>query len=126
MPTIRTAAQLYDAGRSSLSELFRFSTGNPKGSQDEIIDLLAGPRQNTPEGKQVHREISARIRSVLDDQRLVSLDTLMTIGDALADKARGKQLPEYMILLAGQTREFQMPRPIFTQQREIGMGIWNL
>ena len=125
--TIRTAAQLYDAGRSSLSELFRFSTGNPKGSQDEIIDLLAGPRQNTPEGKQVHREISARIRSVLDDQRLVSLDTLMTIGDALADKARGKQLPEYMILLAGQTREFQMPRPIFTnsERSEWASGIYN-
>jgi len=34
-------------------------------SQDEIIDLLAGPRQNSSEGRQMHREIAARIRSVL-------------------------------------------------------------
>ncbi len=125
--TIRSAAQLYDAGRGSLAELFRFSTGKARGSQDEIIDLLAGPQQNTPEGKHVHREISARIRSVLDDQRLVSLDTILTLGDALAEKARGKQPAEYMIALAGQTREFQMPRPIFTngERSEWASGIYN-
>ena len=75
--TIRSASQLYDAGRASLGELFRFSTGNARASQDEIIELLAGPRQNTPEGKQIHREVAIRVRSVLDDQRLVSLDTLI-------------------------------------------------
>ncbi len=125
--TIRSAAQLYDAGRASLAELFRSSAGKARGSQDEIIDLLAGPRQNSPEGKQMHRELSARIRSVLDDQRLVSLDTLMTLGDALAEKARGKQPAEYMILLAGQTREFEMPRPIFTnsERSEWASGIYN-
>ena len=64
-----------------------FSTGKIRGSQDEIIDLLAGPRQSSPEGRQMHREVAARIRSVLDDQRLVSLDTLLTVGDALAEKA---------------------------------------
>ena len=118
---------MYDAGRTSLGEIFRFSTGKAKGSQDEIIDLLAGPRQNTPEGKQIHREVAGRIRSVLDDQRLVSLDTLLTLGDALAEKAQGKQPAEYVILLAGQTREFEMPRPIFTngERTEWAAGIYN-
>jgi hypothetical protein len=125
--TVRSASQLYDAGRNSLTELFRFSTGKAKGSQDEIIDLLAGPRQSTPEGRQIHREISARIRAVLDDQRLVSLDTVLTLGDALAEKAQGHQPAEYMIALAGQTREFQMPRPIFTnsERTEWASGIYN-
>ena len=125
--TVRSASQLYDAGRASLGEVFRFSTGKPRGSQDEIIDLLAGPRQNSPEGKQMHRELAARIRSVLDDQRLVSLDTLLTLGDALAEKARGNQPEEYMIRLAGQTREFEMPRPIFTngERTEWAAGIYN-
>ena len=124
---IRSAAQLYDAGRVSLGELFRSSTGKARGSQDEIIDLLAGPQQNTPEGKQMHREVAGRIRAVLDDQRLVSLDTLLTLGDALADKARGKQPPEYILHLAGQTREFEMPRPIFTngERTEWAAGIYN-
>ena len=125
--TIRSAAQLYDAGRTSLGELFRFSTGNPKGSQDEIIDLLAGPRQNTPEEKQLHREAAGRIRSVLDDQRLVSLDTLLTVGDGLAEKARGLRPQEYVVRLAAQTREFEMPRPIFTngERTEWAAGVYN-
>ena len=49
---IRSAAQLYDAGRVSLAELFRFPTGEAKVSQDEIIELLAGPRQTTAEGNE--------------------------------------------------------------------------
>jgi hypothetical protein len=125
--TVRSAAQVYDAGRASLAGLFRFSTGKPQGSQDELIDLLAGPRQNTPEGKQMHREVAAKIRSVLDDQRLVSLDTLVTVGDALTEEAHGKRPPEYVILLAGQTREFEMPRPIFTngERTQWSSGIYN-
>ena len=125
--TTRSAAQLYDAGQTSLSELFRFSTGKSKGSQDEIIDLLAGPAQKTPEGNQVHRELAGKIRSVLDEQRLVSLDALSILGDALAAKARGKQPEDYVILLAGQTREFEMPRPIFTngERTEWAEGIYN-
>ncbi|MGC1448930.1 MAG: hypothetical protein WA830_02730 [Candidatus Sulfotelmatobacter sp.] len=124
---LRSAAQVYDAGRASLGELFRFSTGKTRGSQDEIIDLLAGPRQNTPEGKQMHRELAGRIRSVLDDQRLVSLDTTLAVGDALAEKGRGKQPAEYVILMAGETREFEMPRPIFTngERTEWASGVYN-
>lgn len=124
---IRTAAQVYDAGRTSLGEIFQFSSGNIRRSQDEIIDLLAGPRQTTPEGERMHQEVAARIRSVLDDQRLVSLDTLLAVGDGLADKARGKQPADYVILLAGETREFEMPRPIFTnsERTEWAAGIYN-
>ncbi len=124
---IRSAAQVYDAGRTSLGETFRFSTGNARRSQDEIIDLLAGPRQTSPEGERMHQEVAARIRSVLDDQRLVSLDTLLAVGDGLAEKERGKQPAEYVILLAGETREFEMPRPIFTnsERTEWAAGIYN-
>ena len=124
---IRSSAQLYDAGRASLGELFRFSTGKTRGSQDEIIDLLAGPRQSTPEGEQMHRELARRIRSVLDDQRLVSLDTLLTLGDAFYEKGQGKQPAEWVIVLAGQTREFEMPRPIFTmgEREEWAAGVYD-
>jgi hypothetical protein len=124
---IRSAAQVYDAGWNSLAEVFRFSTGKPHVSQDEIIELLAGPAQTTPEGKQMHREVAARLRSVLDDQRLVSLDTLTTVGNGLAEKEHGKRTEEYVVLLAAETREFQMPRPIFTsgERTEWAAGIYN-
>ena len=125
--TVRSAAQLYDAGHASLAELFRFSAGKPIVSQDKIIELLAGPVQTSPAGKQVHQEVASRIRSALDSQRLISLDTLVTVGDALTAKAHGKQPEEYVILLASQTREFQMPRPIFTmgEREEWASGIYN-
>jgi hypothetical protein len=124
---IRSAVQLDDAGRSSLGELFRYTTGKPRGSQDDIIELLAGPPQTTPEGQEMHREIANRIRTVLDDQRLVSLDTVMAVGDGLTEKARGKRPEEYVVLLASQTREFEMPRPIFTnsERTEWASGIYN-
>jgi len=124
---VRSSGQLYDAGRASLGEMFRFSTGKATISQDKIIELLAGPAQATPEGKQMQRESAVRIRSVLDDQRLISLDTLVTVGDALKEKARGKQPEAYVLLLADQTREFEMPRPIFTmgEREEWASGIYN-
>jgi hypothetical protein len=125
--TIRSAPQLYDAGRASLTEIFRFSTGKPSVSQDKIIEMLAGPVQASPTARQMQRESASRIRSVLDDQRLVSLDTLVTVGDALKEKARGKQPEAYVQLLADQTREFEMPRPIFTmgEREEWASGIYN-
>jgi hypothetical protein len=123
----RSAAQLYDAGHASLGEIFRFSTGKATVSQDKIIDMLAGPVQANSEGKQMQRQSAARIRSVLDDQRLVSLDTLVIVGEALREKARGKPPEAYVLLLADQTREFEMPRPIFTmgEREEWASGIYN-
>jgi hypothetical protein len=124
---VRSAAQVYDAGRSSLTGLFRSANAPAQVTQDEIIELIAGPRQTTPEGRRMHSEIAGRIRSVLDDQRLVSLDTLTALGDALNEKARGKQPDEFVFRLAGQLREFEMPRPIFTnsERTEWAAGIYN-
>jgi hypothetical protein len=124
---IRSSAQLYDAGRAALAELFLASTGKPNISQDKIIEMLAGPAQTTPAGKQMLHDTAARIRSVLDDQRLVSIDTLVTVGDALIAKQHGKQPEEYVILLAAQTKEFEMPRPIFTmgEREEWASGVYN-
>jgi hypothetical protein len=124
---VKSAAGLFEAGRVSLDELCELSTTKSKASEDVIIDLLAGPAQETLAGKQMHREIADQIRSVMDDQRLVSLDTLLTVGNALADKTRGKQPQDYVSELASQTREFQMPRPIFSngERSEWAAGIYN-
>jgi len=125
--TVKSASQLFDAGETSLGQLIRSATGKTRGSQDEIIELLAGPQQSTPDGRQVHRELAGRIRSILDEQRLVSLDTLSIVGESLAEKERGKKPEDYVILLAGQTKEFEMPRPIFTngERTEWAAGVYN-
>ena len=119
--------QLYDAGRNSLSEVFRVTTGKANGTQDELVELLAGPHQTSPDGHRVHQEQAAKIRSVLDSQRLVSLDTLFALGDGLNGVAQGKVSGNSLTGLAGQLREFQMPRPIFTssERTEWAAGVYN-
>jgi hypothetical protein len=111
---LRSEGQVYDAGRTSLAQLFRAATGSPAVTQDEIVDLLAGPQQSTAEGKKIHAQLANKIRSALDGQRLVSLDTLIALGDALREKANGKAPEEYVLHMAGELHEFQMPQPIFT------------
>jgi hypothetical protein len=124
---VRSAAQLYDASRTSLDELSRASTAKAAISQDEIIDLLAGPRQTSAEGKKIHADIADRIRSVLNGQRLVSLDTLIILGDALKDKANGIAPGDYLITMAGELHEFEMPQPMFSkgEREEWAARVYN-
>jgi hypothetical protein len=125
--SVVSSTQLFDAGRSSLRELLRVATGKPNVSQDEIIGLLAGPPQMTPEGQRMHQLLAGKIRSVLDEQRLVSLDTLLTLGDALHDVAHVKDVANTLLPLAGELREFEMPQPIFnaSERDQWAAGIYD-
>jgi len=124
---VGSSAQLFDAGRDSLAEILLAATGQRSGSQDEIIDLLAGPQQSSAEGQRMHQEMATGIRSVMDGQRLVSLDTILALGDGLDAMARGAAKGEDLIPLAGELREFEMPRPIFSsgERTQWATGIYN-
>src|SRR6266568_672409 len=86
---IGSSTQLFDAGRTALKDLLLAATGKADASQDKIINLLAGPYQSAPEAQRMHELIANRIRSVLDGQRLVSLDTLLALGDGLREVTQG-------------------------------------
>jgi hypothetical protein len=124
---VGSSAQLFDAGRDSLGELLLAATGQRNSSQDQIIDLLAGPQQASSDGQRTHEEIANRIRSVLDGQRLVSLDTILALGSGLDAMARGAAVGDGLIPLAGELREFEMPRPIFSsgERTQWATGIYN-
>ena len=111
---IGTADELFDSARNSLNAVIVAAGGKADASQDEIVELLAGPVQTTKEGERVHAELARRIRSVLDDQRLVSLDTLYGLYDGMNAMAHGTAPAANLVDLAGNLREFEMPRPIFT------------
>jgi len=125
--TIQSSSQLFEAGRTSLAELIRAATGKPVLSQDEVIALLAGPTQTSPEGQQVRQELANKMRQVLDDQRLVSLDTLLMLGDGLNQMAKGKGASESLVSLAAELREFEMPKPLFTtrERSEYAAGLYS-
>ncbi len=124
---VSSPAQLFDLGRESLGEVLRAATGKSQASQNEIVDLIAGPRQASPAGLQMHAQMADKVRGVLEDQRLVSLDTLWALGDGLGAMARGAPIGDNLVPLAEQLQEFQMPRPIFSrgERIEFTSGTYN-
>ena len=116
--SITSSVQLFEAARGSLKSLVAAAGGNGDLSQDEIVEVLAGPAQDSADGRRVHQELAARIRAVMDDQRLASLDTLFGLYDGLAQMAHGAAIGNSLLPLAGSLREFEMPRPIFTQSEK--------
>lgn len=121
---ITSSVQLFDAGKTSMTGLWQAATGRSNLTQDEVIALLAGPPQTTPEGRQVRSELAARMQSMLSAQRLVSLDTLLTLGEGLTDMSQGKASADTLLPLASELREFELPRPIFspTEKSEFQYG----
>jgi len=116
---VHSSPELYDATRTSLTELLRAATGKPHVSQDEMIELVAGPNPSSPLRAQIREGIANQIRSVLEAQRLVSLDTLLALGDGLPLVAQGKAKAETLVPLAEELREFEMPKPIFSTGERI-------
>ncbi len=106
--------QLFDAARSALQSMAMAVSGETHVSESLLVDLLAGPAQNTPEGKRAHQQLARRIQAVIDDQRLVSVDTLIGLYEGLDDAAKGKSPASNLLPLAAELREFEMPRPIFS------------
>ena len=112
--SFKTSIQLFDAARTSLQATMQAAGANGVFTEDRIIDLLGGPNQDDPDSKRVHHEIADRIRAVLEDQRLVSLDALFGLFDGLAEMAHGAPVGNSLLPFAESLREFEMPRPIFT------------
>lgn len=106
--------QVFEAGEASFKELLH-AAGAKSATQEEIVGLLAGPVQSDPAAKRIRQQLAVKIRSVLEAQRLVSIDTLLTLGDGMNDLAQGNRtLVDTLLPLAAQLREFEMPRAIFT------------
>jgi hypothetical protein len=112
---ITSPVELFDASRASLESVLVACGGDAHLlPENQLVELLAGPPQKTPDGRRVHEELARRIRAVLDDERLVSLDTLFGLYDGLEDVAHGKASGNTLLPLAAELREFEMPRPIFS------------
>jgi len=125
--SISGPTQLFDAGRESLRATLQASAGRPSVSQAELIEMLAGPKMSDVEGRRVHEELAKSIRAIMDGQRLVSLDTLLTLGRGFDDMAKGADVGKTLLPFAAELQEFQMPRPIFTssERSEWAAGIYN-
>lgn len=116
---VSSSTQLFEAARSSLGAVVAAAGGTLTESEDEIVDLLAGPLQNNVDSQRVHQQLVGRIKSVLEDQRLVSLDTLFALDDGLKGMAESGGKGDDLLPLAAELREFDLPQPIFTHNEKI-------
>ncbi len=116
---VSSPTQLFDAARKSLRTIVDAAGAKGGITEDQIVDLLAGPAQSGPEAVQIHDELARRMRAVLDDQRLASLDTLFGLYDGLGEMAKGGNIGDSLLPLAGTLREFELPRPIFTEGERV-------
>lgn len=114
-----SSIKLFEASRNSLRSVLMAAAGRSDLSQDEIIDLLAGPPQESAAGRRAHEQLADRMHAVMDDQRLASLDTLFALYQGLGEMAHGTAASDRLLPLAGSLREFEMPRPIFTASEKI-------
>lgn len=117
--TATSSVRLFDAARSSFDALLVAAGGSTSDPQGQIVELLAGPRQTSADGDWTRQQIANRMRAVLEDQRLVSLDTLFALNDGLGRMAKGGTRDNALLGLAGELREFELPRPIFTENEKI-------
>jgi hypothetical protein len=117
--TISSSTQLFDDSRKSLQALMLAVGAKADFAQEQLVELLAGPHQMTQDGQREHVALATRINSVLDDQRLVSLDTLFALNDGLKDLAEGRGKGDTLLPLAAELHEFDLPRPIFTNSEKI-------
>jgi hypothetical protein len=122
---ISSSSQLFDGARTSLQALLVAAGGSADSTQEQVVDLLAGPRQETPDGQRVHLALTGRMNTVLEDQRLVSLETLFGLSDGLKDMAQGHGNSAALLPLAAELREFDLPRAIFTNREKISWAPTN-
>ena len=123
---VSASGPLFEATRTSLRSTLGAASGEANLAQDQIIELLAGPAQQSFAGKRTHDEIAQRMRSVLDDQRLVSLDTLFGLYDGLDQMAHGSAVKDQLIPLAGEPAGIRNAAGHFLSGRKGSVGAADL
>ena len=118
---VNTSGELFDAAEKSLASLMKDTSGNPTVSEDKLIHLLAGPPQNEPDGSQTRDRAVTRMRAVLTDQRLVSLDTLQELAELLQKRAASPDGVNIDLAegLAKELEDTRAPRAMFTDAERV-------
>jgi hypothetical protein len=128
---IPNARDAFDAGQKGVKTLLAAAHVPEKGSiQDHVMDLLAGI---TPAGdaalSDAHEQMIQEMTRIFEAQRLVSLESIITLGDRLEAAAAGGQKVDGAAVakLAARITEVQLPRNSLTtrERTEMSAGYWT-
>lgn len=124
---IRSARELFDAGRSGVKTLLAATKTADKASpQDRMIDLLAGVGEHAD--AESHRTVVESMLRIFEAQRLISLDTIFELADNLESLTRGERLnTALMQRLAARISEIQLPRASLSsvEKNTLAFGYWT-
>lgn len=116
---ISSSTQLFDAAQVSSGELLLAAGGSSHLSQNDLIDLIAGPKQDNADGQRTRMELTRKIRTVLADQQLASLDTLFALSEGFRRPSTDGAATDKMMSMAAELREFEMPHPVLTGSEKL-------
>jgi len=127
---VQSQKDVFDAGLKGLGKLLEAAHAPSSGSpQDHIMDLLAGTKAAGDGAlSDAHTQMIQDMTRVFEAQRLVSLDTILTLADRLEAAAAGQKLDgATAVRLAGRITEIQLPRTTLnTRERtEMSSGYWT-
>ncbi len=124
---LRTAHELFDAGRNGVLRLLQATGSAPTASpQERMMELLAGvSRSLDPETE--NRVIEEMMR-LFEAQRLVPLNLLFEVADHLEAVARGERINTALLnRLGARLGELQLPRAALStiERNAFAYGYWT-
>src|SRR5665213_2107772 len=127
---LQNQREVFDAGQKGLAQLLAAAHAPSTGSQqDHIMDLLAGTKAAGDGAlSDAHTQTVEDMTRVFEAQRLVSLDTILTLADRLEAAAAGQKLDSATVArLAGRITELQLPRTALNsrERTEQSVGYWT-
>ncbi|MEO8593870.1 MAG: hypothetical protein ABI759_11160 [Candidatus Solibacter sp.] len=114
--------ELFDAGRNGVRLLLR-ANGPLSDPHEKLLDVMAG-HTNDPE---THEQMVQDLMRIQEAQRIISMDTLLQLGDHIEAVAKGEKLDVKLVnKLASRISEINLPRPsLSANERNImSFGYW--
>ncbi|MBS1858984.1 MAG: hypothetical protein JST11_26665 [Acidobacteria bacterium] len=120
---IRNERDIFDAGRKGVTLLLGGQVAAAEANE-RLLDRVAGPATDGD----THEEMVQEMMRVLEAQRIISLDTLLAMGDHIEAIAKGDKMdPKLINKLASRIAEIQLPRASLTaaEKNAMGYGFWT-
>ncbi|MFN7920053.1 MAG: hypothetical protein U0Q16_08150 [Bryobacteraceae bacterium] len=124
---IKDAHEVFSAGVAGVRQLLEV-TNSPTGASvhDRMLDLLAGTTK--PRDEEAHQQMVQDMVRVFESQKLISLKTVVDLGDHLDAMAKGEKFnPALLTRLTARMQEVQLPRASLTgaEKNALSFGYWT-
>ncbi len=123
-----THEQVFDATRKGVQTLLTFAPPGPGSMQEKLIGLLAAPPGLSEEAQPARDEVAARIRGAFDAQRLIPIDTLLSLAEQLERASSSRTRPSQdFVRLASRIKELNLPNPFASaaEKNAAFFGYWT-